>query len=603
MLKFLRKYNKWILAVGGCLLMVAFLLPQALTSGASGMNNPKIGRVDGRTLRAADRQLAAAKLQIIEASFNGIPVFLNDSQDKPLHWLLMVEEARSRGYIGGPRDGATLAAAIDDIRREALYSRFGPALVNETFAEAQGVFRLVSMLAGAYRLSEPEARQVAREIFSQADVDAFVIRADALLDEVPEPTEEQVTALYEANRDVRRGAGEHGFGYRLDAAVKVEWIVLNRPTISGAITPDPIEVRKRWQSARERFPGEFAEERAAVEDEIRSERTETVFREVDQVIRGAALQELRQYPESGRWRTLPEDWNSKVTSLELLAFTAGQRIEEMIGRMVTPGVLRRDRWLTTPELSTLPGIARAAVPVGARALPFPMITTETREIAGDTARGPQVGVLYGPITDTVGNAYYYRLLDARKEGPPASLDAVREEVVRDARRLAAFRLLQDQVDVIRQRVLAEGLEPVAQDVGDTTVVQGVVTRLQVSGLAPEMNVEEFRTAVNDAASAIDPTKPVAETPAEARTIVQELEQSLSVGVAQIVGLTPLTREVFVQFAPQLDLAAARLEQQEADAAQPFDFASVARRVNFRPTDPEAFESLTAGAAEPADTPG
>ena len=32
MFKFLRKYNKWILAVGGTLLMIVFLIPQAFTS-------------------------------------------------------------------------------------------------------------------------------------------------------------------------------------------------------------------------------------------------------------------------------------------------------------------------------------------------------------------------------------------------------------------------------------------------------------------------------------------------------------------------------------------------------------------------------------------
>ena len=30
MLKFFRKYNKWILAVGGTLLMITFLIPQAI---------------------------------------------------------------------------------------------------------------------------------------------------------------------------------------------------------------------------------------------------------------------------------------------------------------------------------------------------------------------------------------------------------------------------------------------------------------------------------------------------------------------------------------------------------------------------------------------
>lgn len=47
MLKFLRKYQAWIMAVGGSLLMIAFLLPQAIQRfGNMARNKPvfQIGR-------------------------------------------------------------------------------------------------------------------------------------------------------------------------------------------------------------------------------------------------------------------------------------------------------------------------------------------------------------------------------------------------------------------------------------------------------------------------------------------------------------------------------------------------------------------------------
>ena len=48
MLKLLRKYDKWILAIGGSLLMVVFLLPQALTEFGANPRKATAAVIDGR---------------------------------------------------------------------------------------------------------------------------------------------------------------------------------------------------------------------------------------------------------------------------------------------------------------------------------------------------------------------------------------------------------------------------------------------------------------------------------------------------------------------------------------------------------------------------
>ena len=47
MLKVFRKYNTWILMIGGVLLLIVFLLPQLPQMTGAGVRNPVIATYDG----------------------------------------------------------------------------------------------------------------------------------------------------------------------------------------------------------------------------------------------------------------------------------------------------------------------------------------------------------------------------------------------------------------------------------------------------------------------------------------------------------------------------------------------------------------------------
>src|SRR4051812_32921364 len=116
MFKFLRRYNKYILSVGGVLLMITFLIPQATTrlSQSAAERRASIGTVgNGEAVPATEWQVVQAEVDFmnnIGVRFPGI-----GAVDKPSHWYLLVREAEQAGLVG--------RVTVSDDEMAALLSR------------------------------------------------------------------------------------------------------------------------------------------------------------------------------------------------------------------------------------------------------------------------------------------------------------------------------------------------------------------------------------------------------------------------------------------------------------------------------------------------
>ena len=246
MLKFLRKYNKLILVVGGSLLMIVFLVPQALTQSSGATRGPVLVRFDGGSFRERDLFDASAELQLIDGvlsipamglSARGLLGVTDPSTDR-MHWLLLRHEAERAGFVGGPSSGADMipllaqmyaqfaSRSLPEEQRSPeslnLYATFFAqqmAGARETLvglrgrdvdialARAMGVLRMLEAYGSSARLSAPEAIAVARDYFDAADADISAISAEMVLDEVPEPDEATLQAHFERYRAVQPGTG------------------------------------------------------------------------------------------------------------------------------------------------------------------------------------------------------------------------------------------------------------------------------------------------------------------------------------------------------------------------------------------------------------
>ena len=67
MLKFLRKYNKWIMVFGGSLLMIAFLAPQAIQNLPK-LRDKTVATYDGKPVIANGRNRASKEMLYATAS-------------------------------------------------------------------------------------------------------------------------------------------------------------------------------------------------------------------------------------------------------------------------------------------------------------------------------------------------------------------------------------------------------------------------------------------------------------------------------------------------------------------------------------------------------
>ena len=118
MLKFHRKYSKWILVVGGSLLMIAFLLPTTIQELGNRPIFNTVMRIDGRRVGAVELQHAMREYNALQmVTFETLRPVSNVSG--PEHWLLLCHEAQNGGYIAGRGEGSEF---LPDLVYQMLYA-------------------------------------------------------------------------------------------------------------------------------------------------------------------------------------------------------------------------------------------------------------------------------------------------------------------------------------------------------------------------------------------------------------------------------------------------------------------------------------------------
>jgi hypothetical protein len=520
MLKLLRKYNKWILVIGGTLLMMAFLVPQAISQFGSNPGSVVIARIDGKPVRAGDENHAQLELHALKALSNGLILELLGLQDKDTTWwMLLKSEAREGGFIAEASDGPawipdlarTFAEiAMDQVDRfglgwrnpqnaslfaqiyqqgtpQELYSktlanweshmqqgrevaaaesRLTVKDVDLALAEARGIVRMRAAYYGAARMSDRLSATIARRRLDSAYTDLLAIPAQKFADTIPAPDDAALQAHVDRFKTVRPGEGEFGIGYLLPARLKLEWMTLDARAILDAIPADPVEVNKRFLQNRETYRGEFAAERARVEADYKNEKLNQVLTEAHRVIQAQVLQATRRLESDGRYRKVPADWESQRPRFERIAKEVVDQVQRGTGVTIPlPSVTVRDRWTTGPDLASLPGIAGATFQSGNSQFPLARVLMSVRELLAPGADSPvplQVGV---PLTETYftgpgGSRTYVTVLGARGESEPESIEEVRESATEDYKNLKAYESLVARMPEWKSLAVSGSLEAV-----------------------------------------------------------------------------------------------------------------------------------------------
>ncbi len=666
MLKFLRKYQAWILAIGGSLLMIAFLLPEAIQRLGTPSMNRKIIRLtingEPATIRARDWQRAGAEMALLETMFGrtrdlgpllSLPALDAEDPDSPGlqgtdHWLLLKREAQLAGLIGGVRDGddqlrqqAELIAQPPQFTADQAYDRLIEALSSaaadvgltidqgkEAFATLAGIRRLIDGYTASAPASDSRQRHILAMFEDRVSVAFVFIDAATQIDDLPEPEPALLDAHFEKYRDVTPGTGEQGFGYRLEDRVRLEYLSIRYQSVYDQVAGSGLEARKWYQRNAATIspnpsepPPPFDEVANDAIAAYRRAKAEETMTEIARFIKSELLKQTQTLERDGQYRILPADWAQRRVSFEALR----EQVQEKFGATVEYHA-DTQTWTPLSELTALDGIGGAARQAGALNLGLRQLVGAHREFGGEGPTGLQAGMADPDLlrrnefsrgrvgaSSYPGDAFLYRVIEVDPARPPASLDEVREDVVRDVKRLQAHERLTADLASWRQRGLDTGLEQLAKEM-DTFVRRGSVSRYgttsskagdfqptAVGGISSPALVR----AIFDRLAPIDPLTRLADLPAEERTFAAAVPERLGVAVVNLERRFPVSQERWrlaidsglrlnaISAQSPLSLSQVLVYRNFTDTQMtPFSFETMKARFNFvdlRETEPQPDE--------------
>ena len=648
MLKFLRKYNKWILVVGGSLLMVAFLAPQAIQQMPR-LRDPVVAEYNGKSVKASKLERADAELRAVNAlggvgSLTDLMLGMSaPSGERYKEWYMLTREAEDAGFVGSDLDGAgyydeiAQQLAILQVRElarqnnipESIAAQLVPQYaegwlnrivgsengaasagrfrtlddLHKAVAKLRGVLRMQTAYNAMGRLSSSRATRSGVDIFNGAKVDYVVIPSERFTDAVPEPTEEAIQAHFEKYKDSIPSETEYGIGYRQPMRVKLEWLAIEREPIENAITIDAVEASKYHQLNKDKFPGSFSESRASIEAELKRQKAQQIISQAENAVRSEMLRATRTLERRDGYVDLPANWAEERPSLESIAQRVVDQIKEANDGLTIPLpsiTVRNSKWLDQQEVYSLPGFGGANLRVGSIEAPAVIAVFSVKELNPNPNVPVQVGLLASefPLVGNDGTRYFFRVLDARKESAPETLDEVRDEVVADMKRIEAYDRVVGELGGYTEVAINAGLEEVVESVNaglpaesDATVgetpervsIREGVTLISRVGQAtpPVFRDENVLDAAFAVAKPLDPTKRIEDIALPERTFAVPAPKSLAVVVGRISGLEPLTREDFAMGYNQYSSIITQLEVNELESVEnPFTFENLKKRHNW-----------------------
>ena len=590
MYRFFDRFGKKLLAVFGVALMIVFVLPTTALDGSGSGGDRVVGRVtpvgggDRYAISAQDVADAAVQLQLLQSVYvspfagaapgeqpQAVPLasallgpnVLRGLNDEPATYRLLLDEAARRGV-------AVPDTTVDQILAGALATppgntRAEPVPLELLADRPRNAIRtatsnlLLTLLAfreagDVVKISQPLVdRTLARE-FQKLDLSLVEFRADDYADRVTEPTDGQVQALFDARRADAPGGptadNPLGLGYRVPDRVKYQYVALPpgevRRAVEASRTPFELEVEatKYYQQHRGEFaapattqpitqpagaatPGEplpFEQVRGRAVDRV-------LAPEVDRV-RSAVLAEVRQ--------ALSASADPSFAVLETLKAEVAQKY----GVDLTVAS-RADAFQSSADLRAEPGIGESAAiltgpgggmsirPFADHALAFddtPTPTAGTVTAAGSdklTVLRPSE-----PLQGRDGTEYVFRVAAADPAHPADDLAAVRDRVVADARRIAAYELARADAEAFVALARESGVRSVAGSgdyAGKSVVRTGPFDAQTFSDAAYPVPAESRRTFLDEAyallalpADLAHPVGPIA-LPAAGRVLAAQAE--------------------------------------------------------------------------------
>ncbi|MFA9477737.1 hypothetical protein ACERK3_05445 [Phycisphaerales bacterium AB-hyl4] len=495
MLKFFRKYNKFILAFGAAFLMIAFLIEPTLSIFMRGPEDQPVGRVEGQRLTEGDRQSAAVELDVLERVHPVVGMLARDlAENDPLKWLLMKHDARRLGLTASDAEVQNLLETFglyeDELRQASARMGTSTGFVQQSLrswltleqyrdlilgrthvnplerlqamafamqAQELGDWQLMmqveQMLADAFghhRLSEPLIRHMLRDLQTTVSGEVAIVDARRYLDETDEPTDEEMQSLFEQYRDVPPGQGEpYGFGYRIPPRVKLEYLAIPIDRVREQVEIDEVDMLSYYEENEDEFRNDaedieagepeiqpYEQVRSRIQQTLRDQQADQLANRIVRAAQAMLVQHARQLQQHAGYRVVPDDY--QPPSLREMA----DQIEQQFNVRPERYDDFADEWVPVHELEALPGIGRATL-AGRDDISFRRYVHSAWELepADDdplVGMGLQAMLPSQPLERGDGSRFLFRLTEAQPSHAPESLETVADRVRQDAHLRKAY---------------------------------------------------------------------------------------------------------------------------------------------------------------------
>ncbi|MDG2055244.1 MAG: hypothetical protein P8J86_11115 [Phycisphaerales bacterium] len=617
MFKLLRKYDKWILAVGGTLLLIAFLMPQAIQglSRWAGSQTGSIATVGTNqdAVSQSEFEMIRRQLEWLQATgnTNGFPAEVQT----PEHWYLLVREADQAGMIG---DLPTLQMTERD---EAERRRIGLSKqeVYAALANLAGTRRVMALYASGNAISSNRLMSRGRELFTTIDADIAVIEANAELS-THEPTDEELETQLAAYADDKPGDGERGFGYKLPNRVKVEWLSIPEQDIREKLAASPtkfneVELYKHWRRNSDNPSFGPVDADIEIPEAVRNDLLDSLTTEQMNLISRYASSELaaptRRVPRKGDFFELPEDWSDQRLSLQELA----EAIKGQFGVSLPTYSAADEQWTPVAKTGQFDGLGDTTNDqFGQGATSIQRLLQETKEFNGSGKYQIQTGMYGPPMRAENGDLYLFRITDSDPARAPASIDEVRDDVTNDIRRVDSYKHLTERSDALTNLAIDQGLLNFTVTEDAEVAPKEMITlynpivlnyQLQQGGLLrpiarplPKIGAHtEAVSSIVNRAILLSDSGPLKDQPLTDRTFVLPVDDKMALLVVQLNDIQPLDTQMYGNLthsgALQNMMAIDELDPDEMSGV--FSYEGMANRHNFEllgNTDEETDDSET-----------
>jgi SurA-like N-terminal domain len=635
-LKFFRKYNKWILGVGGSLLMVVFLIQPVMSMFQADRMGIAVATIEGGEITRRDMQSAEAELNVLRhfGLFLDRDPYERDTNSDPMRWALILKDAQRLGLSASKSEVVLLLRDLgqSDADVEMIASRFGatPAYVHQAVRHWLVVQQYKELLAGqshlsgldrarlmrgalrdpqAYlfyeavsygtsRLSKPLVEHFLQDQGAQVSGRVVLVQADHYQADVPEPTDAQVQALYEQFKDALPGRGDpYGFGYRIPDRVKIEYLSISMDQARRRVKVTEADALAFYRQNPDRYAatdkGDTAEPRPyeEVRDEVIRDVTD---RRAFELVEKMAKAAYGLFYEDTRGMAKEDDYRvvGDVTRLKSMREVA-DRLEADYGLL--PEIHSETAsWIDADDLADLPGIGTSTLADNPR-VDFRSFVLSARELEPSKEnpllpRRLQVGLAGSPMMGQDRSRYIFRLTDAQPTRQPGSLDEVRDRVTRDTRLLSAYKKLLAESQSWREQAVREGLDAVAVRANTSVVTLPPTSRrvrlpngMLVTPYLPGIGQSDtFIKAFFNTADRARQSGDVADAPAEALIGTVGVDARLALAVFRVDGYEPLTREGYLAASvdPRIPFAIDTTVLAPARAENPLSLKALKHRLGY-----------------------